>query len=463
MTDWIEPFLLAGTVAVAAQTIVLVLFALIHRGLEGVWYWVAGMGCFATMMGLYLLRADNWFLEGSDFRTLFLSVWLANVFLLSAWLTYTTGIHLFLGLRAPGRLQLSFFFVIFVLLTYHTFVDPRMGWRSSWVSLYITINAFLTAVLLIRHAEQEIRFTSRTVSGVFIVVGCLFLARFGVTMADNFAGDSGNIFQHGKWLFLGVPVFSSLWVFTLLLMIHQRQQASMMRLYRKEIEIERARQRDRQRLRLARDLHDGLSGMITSMRWIAENQLSGRNSDDKTMRTALEKIHWLARESNEEVRMLLNKLENPSITATKWLADWRQYAFSVAELNGLEMEWKATGFLEQSLGDSLAAVCLWRVLKEALQNACQHSGANRVCLTHSILDGRMRIIVGDDGKGYILEQHAGRGMRNIKERLSDLGGTFELSNAPGLHISLEVPLPMTLRSAPVADLSEEMTSLETVL
>ncbi len=440
-----EPILLAGTITVVSQTMVLLLFAILHRGTEGIWHWLAGMIFFSAMMGLYLLRGDNWLVEDTSFKALFGPVWLANVCLVLVWLTYTSGISIFLGLKAPSRLQTGAAILVTVLLTYHTFVHPSAGWRSAWVSLYASFSSALTVWNLFRYAERAIRFTARLVAGVFIIGFGLFFLHFLLTVRLNLSGEA-DTFLLAREMFLGVPASSSLWVFTLLLMIYQRQRVTMETLYRGHLENERTVQRERQRLRLARDLHDGLSGMITSMRWIAERQLA-RPTDAEGLTKAMGKIQWLAREANEEVRMLLNKLENPHLNAMKWLAEWRQYAQALTDLHGIKLEWEASGFGEASLGDSVAAVALWRVVKEALQNACVHSGARRVFLTHTIAEGRIRVVVGDDGKGYDGHASKGRGLRNIQERMRDFGGRLELSNAPGLHLTMEVELPLRLRSA----------------
>lgn len=454
----LEPILLAGTVAVAAQTVFLIFFAVLHRGTEGIWYWVAGMVFFTAMMCLYLLRADDWQVADGNFWKLASSVWLANIFLVLAWVTYTSGINIFLGLRGPGAPQLAGAALTVLLLTYHTFVEPSAGWRSAWISLFAVCMSLVVILNLLRHAEREIRLTSRLMALVFAVVAVLFALQWVQTMRQNMTVDS-NTFLNSRAMFFGVPASSSLWVFSLLLMIYQRQRASMEALHRKDLEGERTRQRDRQRLRLARDLHDGLSGMITSMRWIAERQLS-READVASMQEAIKKIHWLARESNEEVRMLLNKLENPHLSAMKWLAEWRQYAHAVVELHGIELEWSASGFTAESMGDSVAAVALWRVVKEALQNACAHSGARRIYLCHSIEGALLRIVVGDDGKGYAGTGHSGRGLRNIEQRMLDLGGSVTMHNAPGLHLTMEMALPLRLRQPPEPTLLLDESSPE---
>ena len=64
-------------------------------------------------------------------------------------------------------------------------------------------------------------------------------------------------------------------------------------------------------------------------------------------------------------------------------------------------------------------------------------------------DGSIRIVIGDDGKGFdvvrieqIIHQHQGFGLFGIRERLTHVGGTFAVESAPGhgTKITLVAPL-----------------------
>ena len=68
---------------------------------------------------------------------------------------------------------------------------------------------------------------------------------------------------------------------------------------------------------------------------------------------------------------------------------------------------------------------------EALQNAVKHAGGAtgvwiRLAQTHT----RLRFEVRDDGPGFMLGDHDGRGLRNMHDRIEALGGDLTIDAQP---------------------------------
>lgn len=81
------------------------------------------------------------------------------------------------------------------------------------------------------------------------------------------------------------------------------------------------------------------------------------------------------------------------------------------------------------------------VLREALSNVVRHADASAVSVTVDVQDD-LTITVADDGVGIPLGIHR-RGLNNLADRASELGGTFELRTTAGAGAVLvwSVPLP----------------------
>ena len=79
---------------------------------------------------------------------------------------------------------------------------------------------------------------------------------------------------------------------------------------------------------------------------------------------------------------------------------------------------------------------------EAIQNAIKHAGDGaRVIVALHHRDGSLTVRVADDGRGYDPAHTArGAGLQNIRERVRDLGGSFELTSAPGRGTVLRIVL-----------------------
>lgn len=87
---------------------------------------------------------------------------------------------------------------------------------------------------------------------------------------------------------------------------------------------------------------------------------------------------------------------------------------------------------------------LARIVREATSNAVRHGGARRVAVRVRSGDGTLRLTVTDDGKGFDLDQRSrpGFGLRSMRERAENLGGSFLVRSEPGEGSSVEVVLPL---------------------
>jgi signal transduction histidine kinase len=80
---------------------------------------------------------------------------------------------------------------------------------------------------------------------------------------------------------------------------------------------------------------------------------------------------------------------------------------------------------------------------EALQNVAKYSAATRATVSLSLHDGDLRFSVEDDGRGFDPATTAqGAGLQNMADRLGALGGTLEVTSAPGRGTRVVGRLPM---------------------
>jgi signal transduction histidine kinase len=80
---------------------------------------------------------------------------------------------------------------------------------------------------------------------------------------------------------------------------------------------------------------------------------------------------------------------------------------------------------------------------EAIQNAAKHAGtAARVEVWLHHHPGRLVVSIADDGPGFDPAQTpAGAGLRNIRTRVQEVGGTFSVASNPGPGTVLMISLP----------------------
>ena len=95
------------------------------------------------------------------------------------------------------------------------------------------------------------------------------------------------------------------------------------------------------------------------------------------------------------------------------------------------------------------ALCLYRVVQEALRNIAKHAAARRVDVTVRRVADEVLVAVADDGQGFDLatarEQGGGLGLRSIEERVRLAGGRLAIDTAPhqGTTITVRVKEPVS--------------------
>jgi signal transduction histidine kinase len=87
---------------------------------------------------------------------------------------------------------------------------------------------------------------------------------------------------------------------------------------------------------------------------------------------------------------------------------------------------------------------VYRIAQEALHNIVKHAGATRVDVLLDCAEGRLRLEVRDNGAGFVAagDVPGHLGLRSMRERAAQLGGTLTVHSAPGegTRVVAEVPL-----------------------
>ncbi len=198
---------------------------------------------------------------------------------------------------------------------------------------------------------------------------------------------------------------------------------------------------EQERNRIARDLHDGLGGLLAGSKLKLSSILDKQHLDGKTEQKAIEEVVDQLDYSVDELRRISRNMMPESLLLMglkPTLADLCNY-----------MSNEATGIKFQSfdLGPTYSRSILincYRIIQELLTNALKHSGASEIILQCSQLEGWLFIIVEDNGVGlsHTDAQPQGIGLQNVKNRVALLRGTFEiLSNKEeGTTVNLQIPI-----------------------
>jgi signal transduction histidine kinase len=216
------------------------------------------------------------------------------------------------------------------------------------------------------------------------------------------------------------------------------------RRHRARIEVlERARLVERERGRIARDLHDDLGSGLTDI-----STTSALGLDPSVpVEEAREYLGEISQRSNEMV-MTLDEIVwavNPKNDHLGSLATYfSQFTEELLRRTPLRCHFEIPGELPRLSLNAEQRHSLFLAFKEALQNAVTHAAASHLRVGIAVEAGVLRISLADDGRGFEAgaPKAGADGLRNMRERLEQLGGRCDVVTAPGkgTRVTFEVPV-----------------------
>jgi two-component system NarL family sensor kinase len=220
----------------------------------------------------------------------------------------------------------------------------------------------------------------------------------------------------------------------------QRKADAKLRAMAREI----VRSQEQERARVARELHDGVSQWLVSVKYVFETALDRA----RTSRAAPEVTDTLSggverlREVLAEVRRISHDLR-PALLDALGLAHALQHlAREWSERSGIAVR---SDCIDAGTVPEAVATALFRIAQEALGNVERHARASSVQLTLTRDKLALALTITDDGRGFDAEAlqrspRAGLGLTHMRERVESLGGRFELSaGAQGTRVAAVFP------------------------
>ncbi|WP_138484708.1 tetratricopeptide repeat-containing sensor histidine kinase [Dyadobacter bucti] len=192
---------------------------------------------------------------------------------------------------------------------------------------------------------------------------------------------------------------------------------------------------EQERTRLARDLHDGLGGLLSSIK-IELSQIAGQ--EDTRLRTGLDRTLSHLDDAVNELRRIARSLM-PEILMKYGLAEATREFCKTLKETGINLVCQVFNYK-----DSLAKekqVVLYRIIQELVNNAVKHAAASQILVIIQQSGDTLFVTVEDDGKGFDMEKtnsKAGAGLSNIKARADFLNAKFEVQSAPQKGTSVVV-------------------------
>ena len=198
----------------------------------------------------------------------------------------------------------------------------------------------------------------------------------------------------------------------------------------------------RERARIAKDIHDDLGANLTQIAYLGELANQDR-SEPKLVGERIGKISATARQAVKSLDEIVWAV-NPRNDTLAHLLDYAgQFAVDYLRVLGIRCRLDfPTDVPARELSTDLRHN-LFLVVKEALHNIFKHANAAEVWL-RAVADERgLEVVIEDNGRGFATspDDALADGLRNMKQRMADIGGDFNVESQPGKGTKIVLRLP----------------------
>jgi signal transduction histidine kinase len=191
---------------------------------------------------------------------------------------------------------------------------------------------------------------------------------------------------------------------------------------------------DEARRRIERDLHDGTQQRLVSLA-VELRSLERSMPADTATRARLSKLSEDLSEALEDLRETARGIHPGAIAKAGFVSAIK----GLASKSTVPVTFDT--HIEKRLPDSVA-VAAYYVVAESLTNAAKHAQATSVNVEANVSDGRLVLLVRDDGRGGA-DPSCGSGLTGLADRIEALHGTVEIVSPPGEGTRLRIQLPIT--------------------
>jgi signal transduction histidine kinase len=194
-----------------------------------------------------------------------------------------------------------------------------------------------------------------------------------------------------------------------------------------------------ERERLAREIHDTLAQGFTSIVALAQAIEPELDSDTAAAKRHVELIRSTARENLAEARAMVAELTPTALHGDSLPAAIQRQCDRLSAECGIAATIRVDDKLPP-LGMAIDVVLL-RAAQEAFANIRKHSQASMVTVALSPVEHGVRLSVADNGIGLADEHNEGFGLRGMRARATQVGGTMLVTPTPGGGTTVTVEVP----------------------
>jgi len=194
---------------------------------------------------------------------------------------------------------------------------------------------------------------------------------------------------------------------------------------------------EEERKRISRELHDDIGQRMAL--FSVELDLLRQRTDDPALLQRIARLQGNAEELCSDLHAISHALNCTKLKHLGLPAALRELA---GRLGQTPLQLTITCPAEKPMLSEEEALVLYRVAQESLNNVLRHSAATAAALVLSVANGRLSLVITDNGVGFEMERgSAGIGLVGMKERLRAVAGELQITSAPGAGTEVRASIP----------------------
>ena len=204
---------------------------------------------------------------------------------------------------------------------------------------------------------------------------------------------------------------------------------------------------EEERKRIARDLHDDTSQVLYALSRQVDNFTRDNVALTPKHATFLKELRQQLNNTLEGIRRFTQELRPPMLDDLGLSAALRWQVSDLEKRSGIEAELTVSGIERRCPAE--VELIIFRIVQEALRNVEKHAQASRVEVAIEFDEGKTKVSICDNGKGFDLRgsladlPRTGKlGLAGMEERVRLLNGTLKIESKPGEGTRVMIAVPI---------------------
>ncbi|MGL4629692.1 MAG: tetratricopeptide repeat-containing sensor histidine kinase [Leadbetterella sp.] len=188
---------------------------------------------------------------------------------------------------------------------------------------------------------------------------------------------------------------------------------------------------EEERSRLAKDLHDGLGGILSGIKYSLNTMTENMIIGGKQAHVFIKALNQIDLAINE-MRRVAHSMMPEALLKFGLVEALQDFCSGISNSSTLNVNFQSFG-LEKRLEQSIE-ITIYRIIQELINNSVKHSQASEIFVMINLHSNLLNINVEDNGVGFDikdLEQNKGMGISNVESRVAFFNGKLDIQSSIG--------------------------------